>query len=63
MHSEALEDHISAAQTHGENSDPDHEVGDLQDMLRAVWEIMTPEQREEALASDEFVNVLDAGKA
>lgn len=42
---EPLETFIEAAQQHGEDSDPDHEVGDLQDYLRAMWELLTPEQR------------------
>lgn len=42
---EPLEDLIDAAKQHGEDSEPDHEVGDLQDLLRAMWELLTPEQR------------------
>jgi hypothetical protein len=37
---------ILGAQAHGQNSDPDHEVGDLQDGLREMWELLTPEQRQ-----------------
>lgn len=40
-----LDDFIKAATNHGRDSEPDHEVGDLQDMLRTAWKIMTPEQR------------------
>lgn len=47
--------YVGAAQSHGESSDPDHEVGDLQDFLRAAFKIMTPEQRE-AFALDEAVH-------
>ena len=42
---EPLETLIEAAKQHGEDSEPDHEVGDLQDFLRAMWELLTPEQR------------------
>ena len=35
---------IEAAKTHGEYSEPDHEVGDLQDYLRAAFSLLTPEQ-------------------
>lgn len=42
---EPLEVLIEAAKQHGEDSEPDHEVGDLQDFLRAMWELLTPEQR------------------
>jgi hypothetical protein len=37
---------ILAAQAHGENSDPDHEVGDLQDCLREMWELLSADQRQ-----------------
>lgn len=46
--------YLGAAQAHGEDSDPDHEVGDLQDFLRAAFKIMTPDQRK-AFALDESV--------
>lgn len=49
LHSDAppeIEDLLACAQAHGEDDDPDHEVGDLQDLLRACWAVMTPEQRE-----------------
>lgn len=46
--------YVGAAQSHGESSDPDHEVGDLQDFLRAAFKIMTTEQRK-AFALDETV--------
>ena len=39
-----VEFYITAAQNHGEADDPDHEVGDLQDFLRGVWDLLTPEQ-------------------
>ncbi|MBG6083059.1 hypothetical protein [Rubrivivax gelatinosus] len=40
-----IEEFIDAAKQHGVDSEPDHEVGDLQDLLRAMWELLTPEQR------------------
>lgn len=42
---EPLEPLIEGAKRHGEDSEPDHEVGDLQDFLRAMWELLTAEQR------------------
>lgn len=36
---------LKAAEAHGENSEPDYEVGDLQVVLRAAWALMTPGQR------------------
>jgi hypothetical protein len=40
-----IEDYLTAARIHGEDSEPDHEVGDLQDLLRTMWSMLTPEQR------------------
>ena len=50
----ATEDHgtrlyeeiTKAARQHGEDSEPDHEVGDLQQALQQSLEVMTPEQLE-----------------
>jgi hypothetical protein len=39
-----LQYYLDAAQQHGEDSEPDHEVGDLQDLLRTMWSLLTPEQ-------------------
>ena len=36
---------IEAAREHGEESDPDHEVGDLQDLVRLCWAELSPEAR------------------
>jgi hypothetical protein len=36
---------LRSALRHGVDSDPDHEVGDLQDYLREMWSILTPEQK------------------
>jgi hypothetical protein len=47
MPSDRCERLIAAAKKHGENSNPDHEVGDLQDILRSCFEVMTPEQRKQ----------------
>ncbi|WP_155629650.1 hypothetical protein [Burkholderia territorii] len=43
---------ILGAQTHGECDDPDHEVGDLQDCLREMWQLMTLTQQHAFMASD-----------
>jgi hypothetical protein len=56
-----VESYISAAAAHGRESEPDHEVGDLQQLLRAAWGIMSPEQRA-AWRDDAFVReVLEWG--
>lgn len=36
---------IDAATAHGEESVPEHEVGDLQQALREAWKHLTPEGR------------------
>ena len=52
--------YLGAAEQHGEDSDPDHEVGDLQDWLRVAFTIMTPEQRRAFAVRDEVRATLDA---
>lgn len=52
---------FTAAQQHGENEHPDHEVDDLQDVLRAAWSLMTLEQRNQLMSAAEAVDVLRAG--
>lgn len=59
-----IEDLIAAAGAHGQLSEPDHEVGDLQDALRMCWSIMTPEQRTRVtqLANSTMNEWLEAAK-
>lgn len=40
-----VEDLIEAARAHGEESDPDHEAGDLQAFLRAAFDYLDDERR------------------
>ena len=49
-----------AAFVHGEDSEGDHEVGDLQDLFRATWGLMTEEQRIDFLFTDQAKSVLSA---
>ena len=49
---------FEAAARHGEESEPDHEVGDLQDVLAAAWELMSSEQRLELMQSEVVVALL-----
>lgn len=37
--------YVAAATQHGDDSDPDHTVGDLQDFFRAAHSLLTPAQR------------------
>lgn len=48
---EVLKEIFSTASQHGLNSDPDHEVGDLQAALRAAFEHISDEQAS-ALAAE-----------
>jgi hypothetical protein len=42
---EAVEELIELAQEHGEESEPEMEVGDLQAALRVVWQMLTEDQQ------------------
>ena len=46
-----LQDLIDAAEHHGLQSDPAHEVGDLQDVVRECAGVMTAEQIEAVRAN------------
>lgn len=48
---------IAAAQKHGAESDPNHEVGDLQDALRACWAHLSARGR--AHVFEECAHVLE----
>lgn len=50
MHSDLLVTLFAAAAEHGRESDADHEVGDLQEILRSCWARLTPEKRREIYA-------------
>lgn len=57
-----LERLLQAADNHAEDSgEPDHAIGDLQDLLRAAWALMTLEQRRALVASDAADAVIEAG--
>ena len=43
-------DLLKAARYHGTRSEPDHEVGDLQDVVVAAWAIMSVEHRAKLLS-------------
>lgn len=50
---------LEAATAHGEASEPDHEVGDLQQALRTAWELLGPVEREKFIASYEVKEILE----
>ncbi len=49
---------LECAVAHAENSEPDHEVGDLRDFLVACWSVMSPEQRRLALSDPHVQDVM-----
>ena len=55
-----VDTYTHAAFVHGEDSEGDHEVGDLQDLFRAAWGLMTEEQRIDFLFTDQAKAVLSA---
>ena len=46
---------LAAAEAHGRESEPDHEAGDLRDILTSCWKRLTPAQRHEVYAEQEDV--------
>lgn len=45
MKADLLAKLLAAAEAHGQQSEPEHEVGDLQVLLRSCWERLTPAQQ------------------
>lgn len=59
---EIIEKLITAADQHGADSgEPDHTVGDLQDMLRAAWELLSTSQKRDFLMHDAVESVVECG--
>jgi hypothetical protein len=53
---------FKAADNHGEDTgEPDHAVGDLQQLLVRAYSFLSPSQKLEFLASDEVQDLVDAG--
>jgi hypothetical protein len=44
---------LDAARVHGDNSEGDHEIGDLQMFLQLTWAQLTPDQRAKVMANSE----------
>lgn len=59
---EILEKLFGAADNHGEDSgEPDHTVGDLQDMVRRAWAIMSVGQKLQFLLKPGLDGLVEAG--
>jgi hypothetical protein len=54
-----IETVLDAAQRHGRDDDPDHEIGDLQDAFRAAWKLMSEAERTEFAGSDAVTGLLE----
>ena len=48
-----LEELLAAAKAHGDESEPDHEVGDLQGLLTSCWNRLSPDQQREVYGEHE----------
>jgi hypothetical protein len=51
---------LQAAYDHGTNDEADVEVGDLQEILRAAWALLSREQRAPFFERPEIVDLWDA---
>jgi hypothetical protein len=51
---------IAFATAHGETSDTRQVIGDLSDMLRAAWRLMTPAQRAEFRGDADVLGIVEA---
>jgi hypothetical protein len=61
-HQAVIERLIDAADSHAEDAgDPDHAVGDLQQMLRKAFSLMMPSQRLAFIESQEACDVIETG--
>lgn len=54
------EEFVSVAERHGRDSEPDHEVGDLQSFFRAAYNLLTPDQRKAFLGSEAVRETIDS---
>lgn len=61
-HDARVERILRAAEEHSlSTGEPEHQVGDLEGVLRAAWALMTPEQRNTLMAGADALDVLKAG--
>ena len=58
-----IETYIKSAQQHGEDSEPDHEIGDLQVFLRAAFRHMSTGERHAFAADPEVAETLSTATA
>jgi hypothetical protein len=56
-----LERLLEAAHNHSEDTGEDHQAGDLQDLLRAAWGLMTVDQKRTLLRSSTVESMVETG--
>jgi len=52
---------IQAAENHGKDGNPQHQVGDLEGMLRLCWSMLSVQAQHDLLAKDEVQVIIEAG--
>jgi hypothetical protein len=57
---EDIESYVALARIHAETADTSQRIGDLEDLARVAWRIMTPEQRTLFLAEPEVLAIADS---
>jgi hypothetical protein len=53
---------LSAAKQHGEDSEPGHEAGDIQQFFRSAYALLTPSQRDKFAAQQDVIVTLRAAR-
>lgn len=55
-----IESYLAMARVHGEASDTEEWIADLEDIARVAWRLMTDEQKEIFRAEPEILAITDA---
>lgn len=58
--SQGIDAYIAFATAHGETSDTRQVIGDLSDMLRAAWRLMTPDQQAAFREDADVLGIVEA---
>ena len=53
---------LNAARAHGEQSEPDMEIGDLQSLIWKLWGALTPDQRATVMRDEDLLDQLKEWK-
>jgi hypothetical protein len=56
---ENLERLLGAAASHGEQSEPEHEVGDLQEILIAIWSVLDKKTKSKVMSHSQIEAILE----